>query len=72
MEKLKFILFSIVVLALVGILGYWAVLSLQSGAEHIAQERIKQLEKENEELKNEVLQLRSQAQEIMLRLEQFQ
>jgi len=54
MENFKFILFSIIVLALVGLLGYWAIFSIQSGPEHRANQKIEQLEKENEELKKEV------------------
>lgn len=51
MENFKFTVFSIIVLVLIGLLGYWAVSSLQSGTEHVASEKIKQLEEENKELK---------------------
>ncbi|MFA6076599.1 MAG: peptidoglycan-binding protein [Candidatus Paceibacterota bacterium] len=54
MEKLKFILFSIVTLSLVGLVGYWAVTTLQSGAEYKTGQKIEQLERENENLKDEV------------------
>lgn len=57
MEKLKFILFSIITLSLVGILGYWSVSTLQSGTEHVTDQKIKQLERENEDLKNEAKKL---------------
>lgn len=59
MEKLKFTLFSIISLALVGILGYWSVTTLQSGSEYIADKKIEQLQKENEDLKKEVSKLAS-------------
>ncbi len=54
MEKLKFALFSIVTLSLLGLLGYWSVVTLQSGTEHMALQKMKALQKENEDLKAEV------------------
>lgn len=54
MEKLKFVLFSIVALSLLGLVGYWSVITLQSGTEHAKDQKIKRLEKENEDLKIEV------------------
>jgi len=54
MEKIKFILFFIVILILVGAVGYWAISSIQSGTEHVTAEKISQLEEENEKLKEEV------------------
>lgn len=54
MEKLKFVLFSIVTLTLVGIVGYWSVTTIQSGTEYVADKKIKQLEQENKDLKIEV------------------
>jgi len=57
MEKLKFALFSIITLVLLGLLGYWAVTTLQSGSEHVAEQKIKQLAKDNEALKTEVEKL---------------
>lgn len=59
MEKFKFVLFSIVALGLLGILGYWSVSTIQSGSEYVAQSKIEQLEKENEDLKKEVEKLAS-------------
>ena len=54
MDKLKFTLFSIVVLAVVGLLGYWAVSSIESGSEHTTKQKLEQLEQKNEDLKKEV------------------
>jgi murein L,D-transpeptidase YcbB/YkuD len=54
MERLKSTLFFIIVFAVLGFFGYWAVVSLQSGTEHVTNQQIKQLQKENEELKEEV------------------
>jgi len=60
MEKLKFALFSVVVLGILGLLLFWSVNTLQSGTEHTATQRIEQLENENEELKEEVKGLKSE------------
>jgi cell division protein FtsB len=54
MERIKFILFLIIVLTLLGLAGYWAVDTLQSGSEYKQREEIKRLEGENEELKTQV------------------
>ena len=54
MEKLKFALFSIVTLSLLGLFGYWAVVTLQSGTEHVNIQKIKDLQKENDNLKAEL------------------
>ena len=57
MEKLKFVLFSVITLSLLGLLGYWSVNTLQSGTQHVADQKIKQLAKENEDLKTETKKL---------------
>lgn len=54
MEKLKSILFLIIVLALMALLGYWAVSSMQSGTEYTKNQAIKELREENKNLKKEV------------------
>ena len=59
MDKLKFALLSIVVLSLLGIAGYWAVVTIQSGNESVTSQRVKQLEKENGDLAKEVKDLES-------------
>jgi len=53
MDKLKFALFSVVVLLMLGLIGYWAIATLQSGNEFAASQKIEQLQKENEDLKKE-------------------
>ncbi|HTE49067.1 MAG TPA: peptidoglycan-binding domain-containing protein [Candidatus Paceibacterota bacterium] len=60
MEKLKFALFSIVVLSLLGLLGYWSVVTLQSGTESKASQKIAQLQKENKELNAEILKVNNE------------
>jgi peptidoglycan hydrolase-like protein with peptidoglycan-binding domain len=57
MDTLKFILFSIVVLVLVGILGYWAVATIKSGPEFASNQKIKELQNENEDLTKQVAEL---------------
>ncbi|OGI65095.1 hypothetical protein A3A95_04475 [Candidatus Nomurabacteria bacterium RIFCSPLOWO2_01_FULL_39_18] len=60
MENFKFTIFAIVGLVAVGLLGYWSLVSIESGTEHAAREKIEQLQKENEELKTEVESLKNE------------
>ena len=60
MDKFKFILFSIVVLSLVGLVWYWSVKTIESGPEHVASQKIKQLEIENKDLNKKVEDLTHQ------------
>ncbi|HAS80917.1 MAG: Spore cortex-lytic enzyme [Candidatus Nomurabacteria bacterium GW2011_GWE1_32_28] len=53
-DKLKFILFFIVVLVLVGLIGYWSVITIQSGSEFKTNQKIEQLEQEKEDLEKQV------------------
>lgn len=58
MEKLKFVLFSIISLCLLGFLGYWAVSTLKSGTEYQADQELKDLREENGDLKIEIAGLK--------------
>lgn len=69
MEKLKFTLFSIIVLAVFGFSGYWAIASIQSGSEHSTSQKIEQLQKENEELSLEVTELKNELATLKSELE---
>jgi len=60
MDKFKFILFSIIIIIVLGLIGYWSFTSLQSGSEYVKDDKIKQLEKENEDLTKEVERLVSE------------
>lgn len=60
MERFKFAAGSIIVLALVTAVGYWAVTTMQSGSEHKNIEKIKALSDENDNLKGEVAKLSGQ------------
>src|SRR5437763_351119 len=59
MEKLKLALLGVVTLLLVGFLGYWSVSTLESGTEYARRDRIRELQKENENLKSQVSDLAS-------------
>lgn len=59
MEKIKFGLFSIVVLGTLGLVWYWSVSTIESGSEHAMRERVDQLEQENETLTQQVKELNS-------------
>src|SRR3989338_9518371 len=70
MEKLKFTLFSIVVLVLLGLIGYWSIVTLQSGTEYVADQKMKQLEKENKDLKTEVKKQNDELSVLQSKLEE--
>ena len=59
MERFKLIIFSIVILAVVGLVGYWAVRSLEPGDIHANRQRQKELEERNRELEEEIEKLKS-------------
>lgn len=60
MDNLKFVLTLLIVSVLVGLGGYWAVASMQSGSEYVNNQKISKLESENEDLKKEVDKLNKQ------------
>jgi len=70
MEKLKFILFSIVVLAAMGFAGYWSITTIQSGTEYIASQKAEQLQDENKNLKKEVENLTEELSILKPKLEE--
>jgi len=69
MEKLKFALFSIVILSVLSLVGYWSVTTIQSGAEYVKTEKVKQLEKQNEDLNKETEELKSKLAVLEKKLE---
>lgn len=71
MNKLKFVLFSVVVLALLGLLGYWAFVAMQSGTQFKNAQKIKQLEEENSDLTEQVADLTSRLDEALSELAVF-
>lgn len=67
MEKLKFITLSVVVIGIVGIVGYWAVATIEPGNAHFYKEKQEELEARNlaleqevNDLKNELLNLKDE------------
>lgn len=68
MEKLKFTLFAIVTLALLGLFGYWAVSTIQSGTEYVTKQKVETLEKENAELKAEIEQQKNEISSLESKL----
>jgi murein L,D-transpeptidase YcbB/YkuD len=64
MDKLKFGLFSIVVLSLLGLSWYWSVNTIETGAEHKANAELANLQKENADLKSQVSLLTEQLAEL--------
>ena len=71
-EQLKFALFSIITLSLLGIFGYWSVATIQSGTEHANKQKIETLSKENEDLKTEVSLLTSELGVAKSKLEKLE
>ena len=61
MEKIKLALITIVTLSLLGLLGYWSINTIQSGTDHVKDQKIKQLQKDNEDLKNQLENLKNEA-----------
>ncbi len=59
MEKVKFIILSIIVLSIVALLSYWAVLTIEPGDAHVERQKQKALEERNAELEKEVAELKS-------------
>jgi murein L,D-transpeptidase YcbB/YkuD len=60
MENFKFILFSIIVLGLLGFTGYWAFSTIESGSSHVDNQKQKELEQKNEDLTKQVSDLQRQ------------
>src|SRR3989338_9301197 len=56
-EKLNSSLFLTIMLLLVGLLCYWAVVTIQSGTEHKLEEKVEKLEEENDSLKKNLTTL---------------
>lgn len=66
MDDIKSIIFGIIVLGILGLAGYWAFSTMESGSSHIDSQKLKTLEKENQELKNEVSKLNSEISTLTL------
>lgn len=69
-EKFKFILFSIVMLSLVTLLGYWALLTIQPGGVHAEIQKQKELEARNEEFVKEIKELKEEIASLQAKKEE--
>jgi murein L,D-transpeptidase YcbB/YkuD len=58
MDNFKFTLFSIFILALLGLGGYWAFSTIETGSTHVDNQKQKELEQENQDLQKEVADLK--------------
>lgn len=58
MEDFKFTLFTIIIIVLFGLGGYWAFSTIENGSSHIDNKKQKLLERENENLKDEIAELK--------------
>jgi hypothetical protein len=54
METFKSIIFSILILTIFGAVVFWSITTLQSGSSFLADQKIKQLQVENDNLKKEL------------------
>lgn len=69
MEKLKFTFTTILILAIIGLIGYWAVATMQTGSEHVASAKIEQLQDENDSLKSEIEDLNKELDALRPKIE---
>jgi len=60
MENLKFALFSIIIIGALGLAGYWAFSTIESGSSHVDIQKQKQLEQTNIDLEKQVADLTRQ------------
>ena len=60
MKNFRFIFVSLIILAVLGLVGYWAFATLEPGGTYASRQQIKNLEERNEELEEEVVKLKSE------------
>jgi len=72
METLKSILISIIILAILGSLGYWAISTIQSGTEFETSQKIKKFQKENDELREQLKDTAKELDEIKLKIKEIE
>lgn len=66
MDNFKFLLFSVLVLALFGFSGYWAFSTIETGSTHVDSQKQKDLEIKNEELAKEITELKKELNLLQL------
>lgn len=72
MEKLKSLVFLVIVVGIIGFVGYWSVTTIQSGSEHVINQKTKQLEEENEDLKKEIENLTYELSVLQSKVDEFE
>lgn len=60
MEKFKFILLFIIVIACIGLIGYWAIITIEPGNAHFYKEKQLALEEKNLALQQEITELKNE------------
>jgi len=60
MENFKFIVFSIIIIGILGLAGYWAFTTIESGSTHVDNQKQKELTERNAELEKQVADLNRQ------------
>ena len=60
MENLKYILISLIILVLLGLIGYWAIFTIKPGNILMEKQRVDELSARNQELEQEIKDLKSQ------------
>ncbi len=69
MDNLKSILFSIIIIIIIGGLGYWAFTSMESGSEHSYNAEIRELKDKNRLLEEEIISLKEEIRVLSLNKE---
>ena len=65
MENFKFILFSIFIIIILSLGGYWAFSTIESGSSHVYNEKQKELEQKNEELTKEIASIKREVNALV-------
>ncbi len=60
MDNFKFILSSIIIIALLSFAGYWAFSTIESGSSHVYNQKQKELENKNKDLEKEIIELKKE------------
>lgn len=71
MENLKFILISIIILIIVGVVGYWAISTIEPGSVYVEKQKQQELEQENEKLQEEIKKLTDELEDLKSGQEQL-
>ena len=70
MENFKFILISIIIIAGMSLLGYWAVRTLPTGDVYVSKQKQQMLEEKNRELAEEIAKLKSEVGSLQAKEEE--